>query len=290
MCNNICFIQFCSYSFRIDSVDVHYDKVPSVSWLFRRRLLRSSAALETGDFVPDYYVRPLSADSCSYGLFLPRNAFSQNSSSGIFQVEYLKFLTQGAWFTVFRYDDGTGAPFIIKRANIWTVSFKYLLREKAMLGYLNHPNIARPVSVSKYGLNGGFHPVACLGSGERYWNDTYFMLEDGGASLADISGELSVRDIKSIALQLLEVLIYLERMQVVHRDIRMESFVWSRGVLKLISLGKSKHMDPHTQAEKDATAQFTSEWKKPSDVSTPSGFDPRASSVRCCLVFLLLNI
>ena len=96
----------------------------------------------------------------------------------MFQAEHLRYLTQGEWFTVFRYDDGTGAPMIIKRANIWTVSFKYLLREKAMLAYLNHPNIARPVS--RFGLNGGFHPVACLGSGERYWNDIYFMFEDGG--------------------------------------------------------------------------------------------------------------
>jgi len=197
----------------------------------------------------------------------------------MFQAEHLRYLTQGEWFTVFRYDDGTGAPMIIKRANIWTVSFKYLLREKAMLAYLNHPNIARPVS--RFGLNGGFHPVACLGSGERYWNDIYFMFEDGGSSLQEwltISREVSVRDVKSIALQLLEVLIYLERMEVVHRDIRMESFVWSRGCLKLISLGKAKHKNPITQAEQDSIDEFQTTWAKPPETRLASGFCPSGST------------
>jgi serine/threonine protein kinase len=225
------------------------------------------------EHVPDYFVKPRRESPKPYGLFLPRNAFSQNSANSIFSIQSLEFVAQGEWFTVFRYSGQGVEPIIIKRANIFPMSFKYLLREKAMLGYLNHRNIARPISLARFGLkknakpkglvDGGFHPLACLGAKNAYWNDTYFMYEDGGLSLKEwhASRQLSLGDVRSITLQLLEVLIYLQSMKVVHRDIRMESFVWSNGTLKLISLGKSRYMEQPTQEEKDAMDQFMQEWR-----------------------------
>jgi serine/threonine protein kinase len=289
-------ISFHSHSFRFRSVDVCYDVVPSVPWLFRRRIAPSrSPQLE--EHVPDYFVKPPTANCPRpYGLFLPRNAFSQNAEKSVFRIENLVFVAQGEWFTVFRYSGGD-EPIIIKRANIFPLSFKYLLREKAMLGYLNHRNIARPISLDKLGLkkpapgmvDGGFYPLACLGGKEEYWNDTYFMYEDGGASLKEwlhSSREVSLADVKSIALQLLEVLIYLQNMQVVHRDIRMESFVWSKQTLKLISLGKAKHMEPSTQEELDAVEQFEQEWAKPHESRAIPGF---ATTVRHAFISFLRN-
>lgn len=279
-----CFVSFVIFrlSFRIRGDEVCYDVFsPSTPWLFRRVLdARHFPQLE--EHVPDYFVKPRRESPRPYGLFLPRNAFSQNSANSIFSIQSLELVAQGEWFTVFRYSGQGVEPIIIKRANIFPLSFKYLLREKAMLGYLNHRNIARPISLARFGLkktatpkglvDGGFHPLACLGAKNAYWNDTYFMYEDGGASLKEwlnASRQVSLSDVRSIALQLLEVLIYLQRKQVVHRDIRMESFVWSNGTLKLISLGKSKYKEEPNQEEKDVIAHFMQEWGKQPDDTRP---------------------
>ncbi len=293
----ICLVTLCSHSFCIGSAArVFYDPVSAkVPWLYCRRLV-SMNNRQLEEHIPDYCVWPSSA-SCPkpYPLFLPRNAFSQNSAETTFRIENLELIAQGEWFTVFRYL-GEGGPIIIKRANIFPISFKYLLREKAMLGYLNHRNIARPISISSLNLkrhtaglvDGGFYPLVCLGGREEYWNDTYFMYEDGGSSLKewlDHSQEVPLSDVRSIAVQLLEVLIYLRRVKVVHRDIRMESFVWSNNTLKLISLGKSRHMEPNPDEMENRTA-FESEWAKHTDSRTVPGFSV-PNQVQCCSIFLL---
>ena len=294
-------IHFLIHSFLLRSFSFHFgtqSKGATVCydamtpWLFRRKL---DAAMnpDLEEHVPDYFVKPREAGS--YGLFLPRNAFSQNSARSIFSIQSLQCVAQGEWFTVFRYTGGVD-PIIIKRANIFPVSFKYLLREKAMLSYLKHRNIAQPITLAALGLkpckglvNGGFYPLVCLGNADSYWNDTYFMYEDGGASLKEwfnASTQVSLGDVKSIAMQLLEVLIYLQNKQVVHRDIRMESFVWSNGILKLISLGKSKHMND--QAEENARKHFEREWAKAPEMRAIPGFEPVRCSARDVLLLLLL--
>ena len=291
-----CLVTFCSHSFCIESEKVFYDAVSAKApWLYRRRLV-SMNNRQLEEHIPDYCVWPSSA-SClkPYPLFLPRNAFSQNSAETTFRIENLDLIAQGEWFTVFRYL-GEGGPIIIKRANIYPISFKYLLREKAMLGYLNHRNIARPISVSSLNLkrhtaglvDGGFYPLLCLGGKDEWWNDTYFMYEDGGSSLKewlDHSQEVPLSDVRSIAIQLLEVLIYLRCVKVVHRDIRMESFVWSNNTLKLISLGKSRHMEPNPDEMESRTA-FECEWAKWTESRTVPGFSV-PNQVQFRSIFLL---
>jgi hypothetical protein len=63
---------------------------------------------------------------------------------GHYDVRHLKLLAPGEQYTTFRYKPvPDGRSTIIKRAHVDTSTLKYMLREKAMLGYLRHDNIAK---------------------------------------------------------------------------------------------------------------------------------------------------
>ena len=75
-----------------------------------------------------------------------------------YNVSYLQLLVQGEQYSIFRYKP-PGAPWtIIKRARIDTSTLKYMLREKAMLGYLKHDGIVE--------LKRSFSPTLLLADGE----------------------------------------------------------------------------------------------------------------------------
>ena len=90
---------------------------------------------------------------------------------GHYDVLHLKLLVMGDQYTTFRYKlpvpDGSST--IIKRAHVDTSTLKYMLREKAMLGYLRHANIAQLVS--------SFSPALDLvAEGAGNFTDTFVQL------------------------------------------------------------------------------------------------------------------
>ena len=87
---------------------------------------------------------------------------------GHYDVRHLELLAPGEQYTTFRYKlpvpDGSST--IIKRAHVDTSTLKYMLREKAMLGYLRHANIAR--------LESSFSPALDLvAEGAANFTDTF---------------------------------------------------------------------------------------------------------------------
>jgi hypothetical protein len=88
---------------------------------------------------------------------------------GHYDVRHLELLAPGEQYTTFRYKlpAPDGRSTIIKRAHVDTSTLKYMLREKAMLGYLKHANIAQLVS--------SFSPALDLGanSTDSLFSDTF---------------------------------------------------------------------------------------------------------------------
>jgi hypothetical protein len=62
-----------------------------------------------------------------------------------YDVHQLELLAKREQYTVFRYRLHDGTSTIIKRAHVDTSTLKYMMREKAMLGYLKHESIAQLV-------------------------------------------------------------------------------------------------------------------------------------------------
>ena len=90
---------------------------------------------------------------------------------GHYDVRHLKLLVMGDQYTTFRYTlpvpDGRST--IIKRAHVDTSTLKYMLREKAMLGYLKHANIAQLVSSFSSALD-------LVAEGAANFTDTFVQL------------------------------------------------------------------------------------------------------------------
>ena len=86
-----------------------------------------------------------------------------------YDVRHLELLAPGEQYTTFRYRLPNGRSTIIKRAHVDTSTLKYMLREKAMLGYLRHANIAQLVR--------SFSPALDLGAkGAANFTDTFVQL------------------------------------------------------------------------------------------------------------------
>jgi serine/threonine protein kinase len=217
------------------------------------RVRRCIDRLKDSPEIPDYFVRP---DAKRPGFFLPVNKFSIGLKQGddMLDADCLEYVSQGHWFTVFRYTPkaasaaGPQDSIIIKHTPINNTTFKYLLQEKAMMHYLND---AETIAVER--LDGGFsplvlwriNPVKLQGS---YQNDRFIAYQDGGRPL-EVQFfiqklQFEELDLLKIAQDLLKALIYLNRKRVVHRNLNLGTVVYSKqGGAKLIALGHAKYID-----------------------------------------------
>jgi len=150
-----------------------------VPWLFQLSPLPVDTVqwlmgLPAKDWLPDipqYYVHQQGA-AASYGFFLPAAMFPNQVTTPTAQYDArrLQFVVQGDQYTIFRYQPDGAPSSIIKRARIDTSTLKYMLREKAMLGYLRHDSVVK--------LKRSFSPtllladVVCGQVGGNY-HDTY---------------------------------------------------------------------------------------------------------------------
>lgn len=158
---------------------------------------------------PHFYVQ--ATGPASHGFFLPCVMFpalpqQQQPATAPFcyDVRHLQFVVQGPQYTIFRYAPPAAPSSIIKRARIDSSTLKYMLREKAMLGYLRHGNIVAFVR--------SFSPLLQLADtdekkGKGNYHDTYIEYEDGG-DLWELRPP-PVEAAPEIARQLLRVLVYL---------------------------------------------------------------------------------
>jgi hypothetical protein len=167
--------------------------------------------------IPHFYVQ--ASGPASHGFFLPSVMFpalpqQQQQPAGAtapfcYDVRHLQFVVQGPQYTIFRYAPPEAPSSIIKRARIDSSTLKYMLREKAMLGYLRHDNIVAFVR--------SFSPLLQLAEsfekkGKGNYHDTYIEYEDGG-DLWEL--RLPPREAApEIARQLLRVLVYLRAKKV----------------------------------------------------------------------------
>jgi hypothetical protein len=222
------------------------------------RVRRCIDRLKDSPEFPDYFVRP---DANRQGFFLPVNKFSIGLKQGVdmLDADCLEFVSQGNWFSVFRYTPkaasaaGPQESIIIKHTPINNTTFKYLLQEKAMMHYLNDRPGSGAETIAVERLDGGFSPLVLwrinpANSQDRFQNDRFIAYQDGGRPLEvqffNQKLPFEELDLLKIAQDLLKALIYLNRKRVVHRNLNLGTVVYSKpGGAKLIALGHAKYID-----------------------------------------------
>ena len=91
-----------------------------------------------------------------------------------YDAQQLKLLGPGVQYTTFRYRLPNGTSTIIKRARVDTSTLKYMLREKAMLGYLKHESIAQLVRSFSPALDLSYQsPDQSVTKGAGNFTDTF---------------------------------------------------------------------------------------------------------------------
>jgi serine/threonine protein kinase len=136
---------------------------------------------------------------------------------------------------------------VIKRVDINRKSFKLVMRESWFLRQLQHPNIARL-------LHQYVSPNSVPSKADPRDPTVYFIQDDGGQTLQTYirnryidSTAVPVEAIAAILRDLLSALVYLQRLGVLHRDIKADNVlvcVSERNcAAKLIDFGLAKKFD-----------------------------------------------
>jgi hypothetical protein len=140
---------------------------------------------------------------------------AHGSFGGAFRLSYLTGLTG---------TDGVHKSCIIKRNDIDFTSFKYLMREKAFLADIEHPNIVK--------LLHQYVSPNYDASSLHSQNTVFFIEEDGGRTVQGYLREIyynpsarpvPVQFIYRICSDILQALLYLELRGILHRDIKGDS-------------------------------------------------------------------
>jgi serine/threonine protein kinase len=141
----------------------------------------------------------------------------------------IKFIAHGSFGGAFRLSyltgtDGVRKSCIIKRNDIDFTSFKYLMREKAFLADIEHPNIVK--------LLHQYVSPNYDASSLKSQNTVFFIEEDGGRTVQGYLREIyynpsarpvPVQIIYRICSDILQALLYLESRGILHRDIKGDS-------------------------------------------------------------------
>ncbi|MCU0620617.1 MAG: serine/threonine protein kinase, partial [Gemmatimonadales bacterium] len=189
----------------------------------------------------------------------------QQTLAGLFQVE--REIGRGGGARVFLATDGEGRRVALKVLHpelLVTVAADRFLREVRLAGALDHPNIA-----------------TLLDSGERDWVVYYTMTYVEGPTLREAMQrvrQLPPDDVRRIAEQLLDALQHAHERGIIHRDVKPENVIISRGKVILVDFGIARAIlaSAHENLTRSGVALGTCTYMSPEQIRGERALDQRS--------------
>jgi serine/threonine-protein kinase len=189
----------------------------------------------------------------------------QQALGDLFQVE--RELGRGGGARVFLARDQQGRQVALKVLHpelLVTVAAERFLREVRLAGKLDHPNIA-----------------SLIDSGERDWVVYYTMQYVEGPTLRqalDRVRQLPVADAVEVGNQLLGALGHAHAHGIVHRDVKPENVIISRGRVMLVDFGIARAIlaSAHENLTRSGMALGTCTYMSPEQIRGERAIDHRA--------------
>lgn len=189
----------------------------------------------------------------------------QQALGGLFQVE--REIGRGGGARVFLATDREGRRVALKVLHpelLVTVAAERFLREVRLAGALDHPNIAN-----------------LLDSGERDWVVYYTMEYIEGPTLREALTrvrQLPPDDARRVAEQLLDALAHAHERGIIHRDVKPENVIISRGKVILVDFGIARAIlaSAHENLTRSGMALGTCTYMSPEQIRGERTIDQRS--------------